>query len=299
MAQETRTIKSKISSVKNIKKITKAMEMVAASKMKKMVAKTLATRPYADYAFELLVNLSKESDVKHPLLVHGQDGKVLLVIVTSNKGLCGSYNVAVARSVAKFMKNHPDEEVVAITVGRYAERLARRLKLDVRGSFVDFSDNLHFDEIKGLFRLLHDEFTGGNYHRALVVYTHFVSALSYKPTMKQLLPISQKSIRNLLEDLAGSHEEVSVASNMSQYLFEPDVEEVYVSILGPLVKAILYEMMLESLASEHSARMFAMRNASDNADRVADDLTLSYNRARQEGITQEISEIVSGSAFNE
>ncbi len=295
MAQETRKIKTKIKSVNNIKKITKAMEMVAAGKMKKMVAQTLAARPYADYAFELMIGLSREHDARHPLLHHGRAGRTLLVIISANKGLCGSYNVQLARAVVKYLKHHPDDYVSAVTVGRYAERLARRLDLPLTGSFVNLSDNLKVVEIRGLFRLICDEYKTGAYFRTVLAYTHFVSALSYRPTVKKLFPLSNKSVRNLLEEPIGESIQ-NEERKISRYLFEPNAEEVFESILEPMVESVLYEMLLESAASEHSARMFAMKNASDNADRAARDLTLSYNQARQEGITKELAEIVSGSS---
>jgi F-type H+-transporting ATPase subunit gamma len=281
MALRTRAIKQKIASVKNIRKITKAMEMVAVSKMKRAVGSALMTRTYSTSALDLLAALVAPRKVTHPLLVAGVGERTLMVVVASNRGLCGGFNVSLAKAVSRsFAEYGGRESVDFVTIGKNAERLARKLGADVRGSFVDFSETAGVYSVRGLHRLVLEEFLSGRYARVVVAYNKYVSAVRYEPVLRPLLPISEIATRSSFGE--------------GVYLFEPDESAVLEEVLPQLVAAQLYQMNLESVASEQSARMVAMKNASESAGEMISDLALDWNRARQDGITQEISEIAAG-----
>lgn len=297
MAVRTRAIKQKISSVKNIRKITRAMEMVAVSKMKRAVASALSTRAYALAALDLLIALALERKIPHPLLERGAGERTLMIIVASNRGLCGGFNVTLAKSVMRSFETFGGRNSVDfITIGKNAERLARKLGADVRGSFVDFSDSAGIHGIRGLRRLVLDEFYGGKYACVLVAYNNYISTVRYAPIIRPLLPITPEILRNLIASVGENVYSAEVRSAIGEgiYLFEPTEAAVLEEVLPQLVAVQLYQMNLESVASEHSARMIAMKNASESAGEMITDLTLDWNRVRQDGITQEISEIAAG-----
>lgn len=296
MAIQSKIIKQKMTSIGSIKKITKTMEMVSVSKMKKAVSNSLASRDYARYALELLVTLSKERNIPNPLLEDGSGDKKLLIIVASNKGLCGGYNVNISKSVSKFKTQNNDEEIECITVGKQSEKIARRNKLKIIASINEFGENISLDEIEILKNIILKEFIElKNYKNVSVAYTQFVKQLDYRPNIKEIIPISSKTSRNIIEETeVGSKEERFDKKSMALYLFEPNEEKVLSKVIPDLMSAILFQVMLEAQASEHSSRMVAMKNATDNAGELLDDLKLTYNRARQAGITQEVAEIIGG-----
>lgn len=298
MPLSTKAIKNRIKSVQNTKKITKAMEMVAASKMKKAVDRSLSSRAYAERALELLAHVSKDKIVKHPLLEPRTGDRTLLVVIAANRGLCGSYNINVYKQLNQYLKEYIAKHVVSteglrvVTVGRYAERYARALKLQVVGSFINLPDDMHIDDMSGLTKLVIDDYAAGEYDRVHYVYTDYISAIKGSVTVRKLLPIKTENIAALFSSI-GDHKESREAQTESlmQYKFEPDEEEVLDRMLPILTNIQLYQALLESQASEHSARMMAMKNASDNAGELVSELTLTYNKARQASITQEIIEI--------
>ncbi|MDD3662641.1 MAG: ATP synthase F1 subunit gamma [Candidatus Pacebacteria bacterium] len=296
MAIQTKTIKQKMNSIGNIKKITKTMEMVSVSKMKRAVSNSISSREYSRYALELLVTLAKERNVSHPLLEKGAGKKILLVIVASNKGLCGGYNVNISKSVSKFKSTLEDEEIDCITIGKQAERIANRNKLNIIASISEFKENITLDEIEILKKIIFKEFLElKNYKSVYAVYTQFVKQLEYKPNVREIIPVSLKTTRNLIEEIAeGREEERFDKRSMALYLFEPSEERVLDKVIPDLISAIFLQIMLEAQASEHSSRMIAMKNATDNAGELLEDLSLTYNRARQAGITQEVAEIIGG-----
>lgn len=296
MAIQTKTIKQKMTSIGSIRKITKTMEMVSVSKMKKAVNNSLVSREYSRYALELLVTLAKERSVSHPLLEEGQGQKELLVIIASNKGLCGGYNVNISKSVSKFINKRKDIEIECLTVGRQAERIAKRNKLKIIASINELGENISLDEIETLKKIIIDSYIESqNYKNVSIVYTQFVKQLEYKPYIREILPVSLKTTRNIIEETeAGSIDERFEKDSMSLYIFEPSEERVLEKVIPDLLSAILLQIMLEAQASEHSSRMIAMKNATDNAGELLDELTLTYNRARQAGITQEVAEIIGG-----
>lgn len=293
MALSTRLIKTKIRSVQNIRKITRAMEMVAASKMRKAIAQATASREYTEHAVNLLTRLAGDSRAVHPLLAKPRaEKKFLVIVVMSDKGLCGGFNVILSKAVTRFCEQHADHEIELVAVGRYAERTARRLNKNVVGSFYQLPDNISSTDAGAIAKLVQDEFLAGNYRRVYIIYNHFVSALSFKPVARRILPISLAAAQNALEALGA--EVIAPPKFNDEYLFEPSVTEVLDIVLPRLFEVMVFQSLLESRASEYSARMFAMKNASDNARDLIDDLTLSYNHARQDSITQELSEIVAG-----
>lgn len=239
------------------------------------------TRTYSASALDLLAALAVERKVTHPLLVAGVGTRTLIVVVASNRGLCGGFNVSLSKAVSRsFAEYGGRESVDFVTIGKNAERLARKLSADVRGSFIEFIETGGLHSIRGLRRLVLDEFLSGRYARVLIAYNKYISAVRYEPIIRPLLPISEIAARSSFGE--------------GVYLFEPDESAVLEEVLPQLVAAQLYQINLESVASEQSARMVAMKNASESAGEMISDLALDWNRARQDGITQEISEIAAG-----
>ncbi|MBU3895767.1 ATP synthase F1 subunit gamma [Patescibacteria group bacterium] len=270
----SKAIKTRIKSVSNTKKITKAMELVAASKMKKAVINSSASRVYARHAKELLANLGQEQTLKHPLLQENKSRRELLLVVASNRGLCGGYNTNILKTLISYIKG---KDADLITIGKKAEHIARSIKAKVIASFVNLSDDIRADEIVPLTKLVISEFTKGNYSRVSIVFTDFISSIKYEPKVNVLLPIPKEKRRF-----------------KAVIMFEPEEERVLDLVLPRLTEVNIYQALLESSASEHSARMIAMKNASDNAKNMIEDLMLYYNQARQASITQEIAEIAGG-----
>ncbi len=292
MALQVRAIKTKIKSIGNIKKITKTMEMVSVSKMKRSVERAQASKEFAFRALELLANISLERNISHSLIDVKNGNKVLMLIMGSNKGLCGGYNVNINKAVAQYMRRHPDIHVEALCIGKQAEKIARRQGITIKASFVNFSDYTQAEDVKAVVDVLIKEYmSNSEYRSAVVVYTSFLKQLQYKAMVRKFLPLDPSIIRDVLTDHDTPPKD---PKSMSLYLFEPDVEAVIEKIVPLLCTAVIYQVMLEAQASEHSSRMAAMRNATDNAGNLQDSLTLEFNKARQANITQEISEIVAG-----
>jgi F-type H+-transporting ATPase subunit gamma len=284
-------IKSKIGAVSNIKKITKTMEMVSVSKMKRATNRAQGSKDYARRALELLVTIAGEKHVSHPLLETGTGDKELVVVIASNKGLCGSYNTNISKALTRITKSKPDTTFDTVTLGKQAEKAARRNGLEIVASFIELNEKTTADEFQTLKNMLVDTFLDGTYRKVHILYTEFTSATAYTPVMTQVLPADSKTLQNQLLD-----EEIpqTEKEKLALYLFEPNEEEILGIVIPQLVHIALFQMFIESVASEHSARMFAMKNATDSAGEIIEELTLSFNKARQAGITQEISEIVAG-----
>jgi len=314
MPLATKAIKQKIKSVGNIKKITKTMEMVSVSKMRRAVDHALASRTYSHYALELLVNLSKDKDISHPLMVAGKSDKELIVLVASNKGLCGGYHTNLLKALNLYIKKQEGlgKEIKGITIGKYAERICKKLNITTFAGFNNFSEYSTVEQTKELSNLLKKEYVEGNYKSVKILYTEFLKSSTYKPVMREIFPINVGTIENILETLVipapaealmtqdaskntGEKQLEKIADfDFVDYKFEPDLESILGSILPGLVDVVVYQTLAEAFASEHSARMFAMKNAEDSATTILDGLMLSYNHARQDGITRELSEIVAG-----
>lgn len=296
----TKEIKRRIRSVKNTKKITKAMELVAASKMKRAVSRALASRLYAGYSWELLTSLSGKLDeqIEHPFFTAKEKGKVLILLITSNRGLCGGYNAqAIKKSIATLKHLNNIEEVDLMTIGKKGDAAMRRVGQNVVASFVELPDILKLSDISSISNLITEEYKKDTYKEVYVVYTDFISALSQKPNVRRLLPVSASELRESIQSVGEEKDIVKLKNqNTTNYVFEGDTNALLGELAQKLVKMQVYQMLLESNASEQSARMISMKNAGDAATEMIDDLTLMFNKARQANITREISEISAGMA---
>ena len=307
----TKEIKRRIKSIKSTKKITKAMELVAASKMKRAVSQTLASRLYSSYSWDLLTSLSERlEEITHPFFSQDNtEGKTLVVLITSNRGLCGGYNSQVIKKTIGMIKKeaNSDQEIDIITIGKKGDNAMRRIGQNVTATFIDIPDALTLRDIVPLSALVTDEFKNKKYSNIYIAYTDFISALSQKANIKKLLPVSKEELKEVIEEkppkspLSGGVVETSPDKGRQEgfkqpYLLEGDITKLLDSLAEKLVRMQIYQMMLESNASEQSSRMVAMKNANEAAGEMIDDLTLVFNKARQAGITREISEISAGMA---
>ena len=278
-----REIRRRIGSAKNIKQITRAMQFVAASKLRRAQESTLASRPYRETLDEVIRDLAAVlGKTDHPLLADrdlGGEHNRLIVIMTSDRGLAGALNTNTIRFVAREITEHPGDLKVA-TVGRKGRDAMRRARVPIAAHFEGFGDRPAFSDVLPLARLVTDDFVAGTYDRVDVVYSRFVSTLVQKPVIERLLPVEPS------EDTHG------IPGN--QFLFEPSPETFLRSLLPRYVATRLFQAVLESKASEESSRMVAMKNATENAQELIEDLTLSYNKVRQANITREMVEIASG-----
>jgi F-type H+-transporting ATPase subunit gamma len=270
------------------------MELVAASKMKRAVSATLSSRLYADYSWELLTSLSgKLDEITHPFFTENKSGdKSLLVLITSNRGLYGSYNSQAIKKSLSLLKNK-EEKFDIVTVGKKGDSSMRRIGQNIIASFVEIPDNATLNDIRPLSEMITRKYREGTYKNVKVIYTDFVSALTQKANIRKLLPVSKEEVREMIEGL--TNEKVK-KENSAPYVFEGDINKLVEMLAEKLVRMQIYQMILESSASEQSSRMIAMKNASEAAGEMIDDLTLVFNKARQAGITQEISEISAGMA---
>ena len=292
----TKEIKRRIKSVKSTKKITKAMELVSASKMKRAISKTLASRLYSSYSWELLTSLSERlDDITHKFFTENSNKeKYLIVLITSNRGLCGGYNSQIIKKTIAIIKSEVDNQSVdIITVGKKGDNAMRRTGQNVVASFIDMPDNITLKDIIPLSTYLTNEFKEEKYGKVYIAYTDFVSALTQKPIVRKILPVSKEEFRETIEENSGKK---LPDKKEIPYLFEGDTDKLLDTLAEKLIRMQIYQMMLESNASEQSSRMVAMKNANEAAGEMIDDLTLVFNKARQAGITREISEISAGMA---
>lgn len=283
----TREIRRRIRSVKNIAQVTKAMEAVAASRMRRAQNQVLATRPYAQKAQEVLSYIARlptlDADGLDVLVTpREQVRRVGILLVTADRGLAGGFNANVLRRVARFMKEQRERgaEVEVVAVGKKGRDWLLRYDPVVRAEFIGMVDSPTTNDIAPITRVLVDDFTAGYFDEVYAIYTDFVNTLVQTPTIHKLLPI----------------EPAEPSVNMApEYIFEPDPQTVLSEVLYGFTEVQVLQALYESLASEHSARMVAMRNATEAANELVDDLTLTYNKARQENITRELMDIVGGS----
>lgn len=275
---QTKVIKQKIKSVGSIKKITKTMEMVSAAKMKKATDSALTLRPFHEEAQDILADVSLDPLANHELLAHNGVDSEAVVIVSSNKGLCGSYNVNVYRKLLEAYGEEERKKLKVVAFGKYSEKIAKKLHLETLASFNH--PVATGDDARVVANMLVEWYKERKIGTVRILYTHFTSASTFTPTLIQLLPFSS-------EGKPDTHGE-------PRYEYEPGQEEVLSTVVPMMIHNIIYGAILESYASEHSARMFAMKSATDNANELEGELKLYYNRARQEKVTQEIAEITSG-----
>lgn len=283
-------------STKNIAKITKAMEMVSAAKMRKSQEAALIARPYAEAALKLLDNVCGSMDSKqdYPLTRKREVKKLCLVVITSDKGLCGGLNSSVLKEATRIISENQDKEIRLITVGKKAERFFRG-KQDIIAVFDGIGDTVELMETLPISRMLMQDFIAEEFDKVMAVYTNFVSTLKQDVNVRTLLPVSERSIKKTIDEIG--RDEIGRSKKLkdaTEYIFEPSPEEVLEKLLPNLVETQVFHVVLESNASEHSARMVAMKNSTDNATELLEDLSLYYNRARQQKITQEMTEIAAG-----
>jgi len=277
-----REIRRRIGSVKNIKQITRAMQFVAASKLKRAQDATLQSRPYRDKLDEVLADVAAVlSDEDHPLLARREGGTRLLVLFTTDRGLAGSLNTNTIRLASKEVVEHQGDLRV-VTVGRKGTSAMRRARVPIAAAFDGFGDKPAFASVLPLARLVTDDFLAGGYSTVDLVHPRFVSTLVQRPVVDRLLPI------------VAAFETDGIPGN--QFLWEPSASTVLERLLPRYVATRIYQAVLETTASEQSSRMVAMRNATDNAQELIEDLTLTYNKVRQANITREMIEIATGAA---
>lgn len=281
-------IRNKIKSVQNTRKITKAMEMVAASKMRKAQERMRQARPYADKIRRLAANLSQSNvaDYRHPFVVRKAEGKkVGLIIVTSDKGLCGGLNTNIQRIVINAMKQWQASgatEIRVCCIGNKGYGFMQRIGAKVVSHVVQLGDTPHLEKIIGPIKVVLDAFREEELDTVHLAYTRFVNTMKQEPVLEQLLPLNG--------------EQLGTPESSWDYLYEPTPEVVVDELLLRYIETLVYQAVVENMASEQSARMVAMKAASDNAKDVIGDLKLVYNKTRQAAITKELSEIVGGAA---
>ena len=284
-----REMRLRIRSIKNIAQVTRALEAVSASKVRKAVEQAEATRPYASKAWQVLQHVSGQPgrDSLHPLLTARSSVKnTLVVLVSSDRGLAGAYNTNVIRYVMQKFGNY-DFPTKYITVGRKGRDLMMRRGANVMAEFSDLPAAPSFGDVSAIGRLTVEEFLTGNVDEVYLVYTDFVSMARQEPVMKRLLPLE-------LEDGDDLVMEYSSNGPSAAYVYEPGADEILNEIIPRFTALQVYQAILESLASEHAARMIAMRNATDNAHDLVGALQLEYNKVRQQGITGDILDIAGG-----
>ncbi len=307
MASSLRDLRRKMKAIKSTKQVTKAMELVAASKMRRAVQNAVVLRKYALTAWAILQKIALSHRGKHPWLVEHPVKKVLAILITSDRGLCGSLNTQLFRSVTHYINACKELEgfgkIDFIAVGRKGQQYLKRADQTVIAAFPALSNHPSFKDVLPIAKMGIDGFTAGTYDHVVLLYTEFLSALVQESATKLLLPFSESRLREMIRDrfvrkrITKEEEQTmkGIERLSADYLFEPGEEEVLNRILPQLTEMQIYQAVLESTASEHSARMLAMHNATENAGDILDDLTLTYNQTRQANITAELAEL-SGAA---
>jgi F-type H+-transporting ATPase subunit gamma len=281
-------IRGKIKSVENTKKITKAMEMVAASKMRKAQERMRAARPYADKIRNLAANLAQATpEYKHPFMVAHDGAKTAgFIVVTTDKGLCGGLNTNVLRAVTSKLKEleASGRKAEAVAIGNKGLGFLNRIGAKVVSHVTQLGDKPHLDKLIGPVKVLLDAYAEGKLSAVYLCYTRFINTMKQEPVVQQLLPLSAESMT------------ADKGSHGWDYIYEPDAPSVINELLVRYTEALIYQAVAENMASEQSARMVAMKSATDNAGSVIGELKLVYNKTRQAAITKELSEIVAGAA---
>jgi F-type H+-transporting ATPase subunit gamma len=283
----SKEIRTKIKSVENTRKITRAMEMVAASKMRRAQERMRAARPYAEKIRQIAAHLSRANpEYKHPFLVkRGAIKNVGVIVITSDKGLCGGLNTNILRLVTGRMKEWEEQSqgISVCTIGNKGTGFMSRIGASVKSSLVGLGDTPHLEKLIGAVKVMLDAYVAGEIDALFISYNNFVNSMKQEPVVEQLLPLSGASME-------------STNGPTWDYIYEPDARAVVDELLTRYIESLVYSAVTENQASEQSARMVAMKAASDNAKSVIGELKLVYNKARQAAITKEISEIVGGAA---
>ncbi len=288
-------IRGKIKSVQNTRKITKAMEMVAASKMRRAQERMRAARPYADKVRDIAAHMSRANpEYRHPFMVSNEGAKTAgIILVTTDKGLCGGMNTNVLRaSLQKFKElEAAGKSIEATAIGTKGLGFLNRLRASVVSNVVHLGDTPHLEKLIGAVKVQLDLYSEGKISAVYLAYTRFINTMKQEPVIEQLLPLSAEDFERRDEN-----GESATPNTSWDYIYEPDAQAVVDELLVRYVEALVYQAVAENMASEQSARMVAMKAASDNAKTVINELQLVYNKSRQAAITKELSEIVGGAA---
>ena len=281
-----REIKTKIKSVQNTRKVTRALEMVSASKIRKAQDRMKASRPYARAMKQVIGHLAQaNSEFQHPYLVQRAETKrVGYIIVSSDRGLAGSLNNNLFRKLLGEIRKwqEQDVQVDVVTIGQKASVYFRRIKVDMLATVSHLGDQPHLEQLVGVVKVMLDAYSSGKVDKVFLTYNDFVNTMTQRAAFDQLLPLPEA--------------DTQIAHHDWDYIYEPDAQTVLEHVLTRYIESLVYQAVMENVASEHAARMVAMKSASDNASKLIDTLNLVYNKARQAAITQEISEIVGGAA---
>ena len=305
--KSTREIKRRMRSIGNTQQITRAMEAVSATKMRRSQEFALAARPYAEHALRLLGNVSeKTSQAIHSLFEKRRGKNICLVAITSDKGLCGGYNSAVLRKAHNFV-NNLKHNIDIVVVGKKARDYFKFRNYALAGEFIGFGDFIRPEETLPIAERILNDWQEKKYSKIICAYTNFISTLRQESVIRQILPITKEGIEEIVANIVPGRGKYAEQSQISirqladktqnfnySYLFEPSPEKVLNELLPMLVKIQIHHMILEANASEHSARMVAMKNASESAGEILEELNLFYNKARQAAITEQISEVTAG-----
>ena len=286
-------IRGKIKSVQNTRKITKAMEMVAASKMRRAQERMRSARPYADKVRAIASHMSKANpEYRHPFMIENKNAKTAgLILVTTDKGLCGGMNTNILRASLNKIKELDQSgiQIEASAIGGKGLGFLNRLKAKVVSQVTQLGDTPHLEKLIGAIKVQLDLYSEGKINAVYLAYTRFVNTMKQEAVIEQLLPLS-------VDDLDAKDEDGVTPKTSWDYIYEPDAQTVVDELLVRYVEALVYQAVAENMASEQSARMVAMKAASDNAKTVINELQLVYNKSRQAAITKELSEIVGGAA---
>ena len=283
----TRDIRRRIKSVKNTAQITKAMQMVASAKMRKAQQAAVSGRPYAELMNEVLSAVAGNTgDFSNPLMEVRAVKKRALIVVSTDKGLCGALNTNLLREAAKFDK----DTTIYVTAGRKASQFVARTKRNLAAEFT-YRDNPTFSEARAISKFAQDLFLKGDVDHVDVLFSNFINVMTQKPEVRSFLPIGEiKSVEAGVDGVGGGGK---LKKSTTEYVFEPGADQVLGNLLPHYLNFQIYQVLLEAKASEHSARMVAMKSATDNAKQMIKDLTLEYNKLRQANITRELLEITS------
>ncbi|MEK7549938.1 MAG: ATP synthase F1 subunit gamma [Patescibacteria group bacterium] len=289
-----RDIKSRIKGVKSTGKITRAMEMISAVKVRKAVSSVLAIRPYAEGAVSVLRTLRDAVREDHPLIHEREVKKELYVVLSSNRGLCGAFNAQVIKKLRQTLSEDATREHCFVTIGKKGENAVRRMGKEILASFPDVLTTPTAEAMRPVAKVILEEFASKRVDRVVMVYTDYLSMMVQEVKVRALLPVALKDTEKAVREIG---KEVKAGpSSHPEYIIEPNPASVLERMIPRLLEMELYHAVLESNASQESARMLAMRNATDAAKDMTDGLTLAYNQIRQQKITQEIAELSAGMA---
>jgi len=293
-------IQRRIKSIKNTKKVTKAMEIVSAAKMKKAIRQVTDLRPYASAMHALFQNVAPNTASSHPLLVEREVKNVLLLVIASNKGLCGGFNTQIAKAARGAVDDLSAAGISAdmltsITVGRKADAIMKRMGIDPIATFPELNYSPDSVACQPVVKMITEGYEGGSYDRVMIVYTDFVNPITQDQKVRQILPVSQETLKKQISEMTEAADTAKIAPR-TEYVVEPSNEEAITALMPRVLESQILHALYESNASKESARMMAMNSATEAAGEIIDDLTLAYNKMRQAKITQEISEISAGRA---